>query len=287
MIRPASYCGNYALKPSQGAINRGEAQSKTMLTHGPHAATLEDMWAVAVAMARGAGGDPGWMALAGPRTLPQPVRPLRLAVMETAGLAALDQASAAAFDAVLRQVASKGVEIVRRTDDWRLEGFEQALRDVSRLNLDITAWENQFALRSILEASADPEALSSTARASIARAEQMGVDGYERALVRRQDIIATFAAIENRFDAFLSPASLGPAPRLDAMADLIDGKGFATGDPVFNIPASVLGACAVAVPILALRGLPMGVQIMGARGADARVVAIANWLREAVAPLEF
>src|SRR5918996_3410628 len=43
IIRPASYCGNWALKPSQGAINRGERQATSMSTHGMHASCAEDM----------------------------------------------------------------------------------------------------------------------------------------------------------------------------------------------------------------------------------------------------
>lgn len=285
MIRPASYCANYALKPSQGAINRGEAQSKTMLTHGPHAATLEDMWAVAIEMAARAGGDPGCIAMTGPRELPGPRRPLRIAIMETEGFGRMDEASLAAFDAVLAQVAAKDVAILRRADDPRLEEFEQALAGISRLNLDITAWENQWALRSIRESSSDPEGISPIAAASIATAEELGVEGYERALRRRTAIIASFGAVETRFDAFISPASLGPAPRLDALAALQAGQGFATGDPVFNAPPSLLGACAIALPLAAVGGLPMGIQLMGPRGAEARTTAIANWLRGAVAPV--
>jgi Asp-tRNA(Asn)/Glu-tRNA(Gln) amidotransferase A subunit family amidase len=51
IIRPASYCGNYALKPTQGAINRGERQATSMSTHGPHAGSLEDMWSIAIEIA--------------------------------------------------------------------------------------------------------------------------------------------------------------------------------------------------------------------------------------------
>jgi hypothetical protein len=40
VIRPASYCANWALKPSQGAINRGERQATSMSTHGVHASRL-------------------------------------------------------------------------------------------------------------------------------------------------------------------------------------------------------------------------------------------------------
>src|SRR5437868_6064016 len=58
IIRPAAYCGNVALKPSQGGINRGERQATSMSTHGVHATCAEDMWRVSIEIARRAGGDP-------------------------------------------------------------------------------------------------------------------------------------------------------------------------------------------------------------------------------------
>ena len=59
IIRPAAYCGNFALKPTQGGINRGERQATSMSTHGPHAGCIEDMWQVAIEIASRAGGDRG------------------------------------------------------------------------------------------------------------------------------------------------------------------------------------------------------------------------------------
>ena len=70
VIRPASYCGNFALKPTQGGINRGERQATSMSTSGIHAGSIEDMWQVAIEIARRAGGDPGRPALSGPPTPP-------------------------------------------------------------------------------------------------------------------------------------------------------------------------------------------------------------------------
>ncbi|URN01153.1 amidase [Actinomadura madurae] len=75
IIRPASYCGNWALKPSQGAINRGERQTTSMSTHGVHATCAEDMWLIAVAIATRAGGDPGHAPLSGPATPPRHTGP--------------------------------------------------------------------------------------------------------------------------------------------------------------------------------------------------------------------
>jgi Asp-tRNA(Asn)/Glu-tRNA(Gln) amidotransferase A subunit family amidase len=51
---------------------------------------------------------------------------------------------------------------------------------------------------------------------------------------------------------------------------------------VFNYPSSLLGAPVVTSPLAAVRGLPMGIQLMGQPGDDARVVAIARWLRDTV-----
>src|ERR1700704_2614624 len=44
IIRLAAYCGNFALKPTQGGINRGERLATSQSTHGPHAGCLEGMW---------------------------------------------------------------------------------------------------------------------------------------------------------------------------------------------------------------------------------------------------
>jgi len=40
IIRPAGYCGNVALKPTQGGINRGERQTTSMGTTGVHAGCI-------------------------------------------------------------------------------------------------------------------------------------------------------------------------------------------------------------------------------------------------------
>jgi len=58
-----------------------------------------------------------------------------------------------------------------------------------------------------------------------------------------------------------------------------------TGDAVFNYPSSLLFAPAVTVPLMAIGGLPFGVQVMGQPQQDAWVTSIARWLAENVAPV--
>ena len=46
IMRPASYCGNFALKPTFGALNRGERQGLSQSVFGVHAGDLRDAWQV-------------------------------------------------------------------------------------------------------------------------------------------------------------------------------------------------------------------------------------------------
>ena len=50
-------------------------------------------------------------------------------------------------------------------------------------------------------------------------------------------------------------------------------------------PNSMLFAPAVTMPLLAVGGLPVGVQLMGQQHEDARVMAIARWMLDAIAPV--
>src|ERR1044072_8026127 len=78
IIRPAAYCGNFALKPTQGGINRGERLATSMSTTGPHASSLEDMWQVAIGAAKRCGGGRGSLGLMGPDIFPAAIKPNRL-----------------------------------------------------------------------------------------------------------------------------------------------------------------------------------------------------------------
>ena len=283
IIRPASYCGNWALKPSQGAITRGERQSTSMSTHGPHAGSAEDMWLVAMAIASRAGGDPGHRSLTGPAEPPQPLRPSTLAVIETEGWGTLDDASRDAFERVVAQLAASGVTILRRATDPAIERFEQDLVGVSELTGQITAWENHWAMRNLV--ALHPDGVSFRAKAIVAVAERLGVKGYEELLRRRALIRQAHAAFATQVDAMIAPASPGPAP---LWAGDVPGQPPAdrpTGSAVFNTPSSMLGTPVVTVPLMAVRRMPFGVQVIGQPGTDARVTAIARWMHATVTPV--
>src|SRR5690606_1960508 len=113
------------------------------------------------------------------------------------------------------------------------------------------------------------ERLSAILREMIERGGRSLAVDYLRAVERRSVLIAALDEIFHLFDAIVTPAAPGEAPRgLES-----------TGSPVFSTIWTLCGTPAVTVPLLqGANGLPIGVQLVGAPGDDARLLRTANWL---------
>lgn len=283
IIRPAAYCGNVALKPTQGGINRGERQATSMSTHGPHAGCIEDMWQVAIEIASRAGGDRGCLGLFGPAIAPAAVMPERLIVLETAGWAILDDQSKVAFEALLENLQQAGVTLLRRKDHSLVEKLEQAVNDAPAITGAITSWENRWAQRNLVNQRG--EFVSDRAKATLAKAEAMSPDDYRAAMLARDAAQRCHAAVGNLADAMITLSCPGPAP---LWAGDIQGQPLAprpTGDAIFNTPSSMLFAPCVTMPLMSVGGMPVGAQVMGQQHQDARMTAIARWILDKVPPV--
>ena len=283
IIRPAAYCGNVALKPAQGGINRGERQATSMSTHGIHANCIEDMWQSAIEIARRAGGDRGCLGLFGPDTPPIAVKPNRLIVLETAGWAILDDASKIAFEGLLENLQQAGVTLLRRKDNVLVEKLEQAIVEAPAICGDITRWENQWAQRNLVDQKG--EFVSDRLKAGLALAEAMSPDDYRAALLARKTAQRCHDAVGQLADAAITLSCPGPAPLWPGD---IQGQPLVarpTGDAIFNTPTSMLFAPCVTMPLLAVGGMPLGVQIVGQQHQDAGMTAIARWMLDEVAPV--
>jgi len=284
IIRPAAFCGNIALKPSQGGINRGERQATSMSTHGVHANSFEDMWRVAMEIVSRVGGDRGGPGILGPMSAPAAVKPERLIVLESDAWAVIDDASKAAFEAFLEALAADGVTLLRRGDTAEVERLEAAIAGAGDICSKITAWENQWTYRNLVDAYGE-EGISQRARNTLAMAEGLSVGDYRAALVERtlaQDVHAAVGGIADGAIMFACP---GPAPLWpgDKPGEPLARR--PTGDAICNYPSSMLFAPAVTTPMLSVGGLPVGVQIVGRPGEDARVASLARWVHAAVPPV--
>ncbi len=283
IIRPAGYCGNVALKPSQGAINRGERQATSMSTHGVHANSIDDMWHVAIEIANRAGGDRGFPGLTGPEVTPSALEPKRIAVLETEGFSELDEVTAQTFARMVEQIASQGVDVVTRRDHPLVETMEQSVREARRFGGRITAWENHWAQRILIEQF--PDKTSERLKRVVRTAVEMTPDDYRDVLRERDIAQATHRSLAGFVDAMITLSCPGPA---HVWLGDEPGKPLAsrpTGDAVFNMPSSVLFAPAVTVPLLAVGGLPVGVQFMGQVNEDAKMASIARWAMDNLSPI--
>lgn len=283
IIRPAAYCGNFALKPTQGGINRGERQATSMSTHGVHAGCIEDMWQVAIEIASRAGGDRGCPGLTGAMTPPAPVKPQRLMVLETEGFVRLDEPTKAAFAQLLEQVSRAGVTLVTRSTGSEVESLERAIANATAVASGITGWENRWATRNLVDQ--HPDGVSARAQAVLAKAEAMSVSDYRALLREREAAQAMHAAIAGVADAAITLSCPGPAPLWPGDQPGRPLLPRPTGDAVFNYPSSMLFAPAVTMPLLAVGGMPVGVQLMGQQHEDERITGLARWLAGAVEPV--
>src|SRR5436305_7264604 len=111
----------------------------------------------------------------------------------------------------------------------------------------------------------------------------MTPDQYRTNLLLRQQAQLAHAAVAALADAAITLSCPGPAP---LWSGDVPGQPLAarpTGDFVFNAPSSLLFAPAVTMPLLAVDGMPVGVQLVGQQHDDARITAMARWVLESIA----
>ena len=265
ILRPSSFCGCFGFKPTVGAINRGGSHDAlSQSTHGPLAASLPDAWAVAYEISQRVGGDPGFPGLYGPPACPAPLKPRRLAVLETDGWAVATPAAKAAFEEASAKLKSAGVMLVSRHDNEKIAAVEDAISGARELSHNIIAWESRWPLNTYR--ARDTSKLSQAMLDLAARGDALTLDDYRRAVKERDKRRAAYHALAGEFDACVTLSAPGAAP-----AGLAS-----TGDASFVIPGSMLGVPAISLPVLRDDGLPLGLQLIGFADADAALFATAG-----------
>lgn len=270
-IRPASYCGAYGFKPTHRALNLGGVHpvSATLDHLGVIGASVEDCWLVARHIAENARGEAGYAPLAGPLSPPEAVRPARVGIVYSSGWNQVDEASAKAFKQVVGTLAESGVTVISRAGDGQISRFEDAIADADQLSLDIMGIEMDWPMGAYRDAGGD---LGPTIRKYLDFAETVTAQGYADRLERRRVMIAEMDRLRPHVDAIISLSASGPAP---------EGFGY-TGSRSMIATWTLLGAPAWSLPVLTSGGMPLGLQLVGFRGDDARLAGNARWMAGAL-----
>lgn len=271
VIRPAAFCGTVGFKPSFGAIPRSGVltQSPSLDTMGVFARSVADAALLAEVIF---GHDPADRATAPmphPRlletTCSQPPLPPVFAFVRPPGW---EDAAPETREALEELVAALGDQCFEAPLP---NAFDEAAAIRERINFaemaknyyryERTGWDQ----------------LSEITRQAIEQGRQTLARDYLAALDWSDVLYAGIDEIFERCDAILAPAALGPAPH---------GLG-STGSAIFNGLWTLVGTPAVTIPVFETEaGLPMGVQIIGRRGDDGRVLRTANWLMNHVLGLQ-
>jgi Asp-tRNA(Asn)/Glu-tRNA(Gln) amidotransferase A subunit family amidase len=262
IIRPASFCGVFAIKPSHGLVSRGGVLplSRTLDHMGPFARSVEDLALTLDVIAGYDAADPDTRPLAssGFRAIAaeKPGRAPRFAFVKTP---VWDKADGEAQQA-LEQFAK---ELGNACFTHDLPGHFAEAWDAQRM---VMAAEMAFNLGAIADRGGNK--VSQRFHELMAEGRQVATTRYLDMITLRQRLRDELTPLFERCDAIITLSTPGVAP-----------EGTATGNPVFNSMWSLLGLPAVTLPLLQGQNkMPIGVQLIGGFNDDARLLRTANWL---------
>ena len=262
--RPASHTGLVGLKPSLGAVPREHVLPSLLLDFeviGPLARTVADACLLFGVMRGPAAVDRRSLAAAHAAARPRPSTRLRILYVERFASAPLDAQIAASVGGAVAQLAALGHRVDTGPLPLDLEFFGEAWPQVG-----------QIGLARMFEAHPDWEAQASEKyralaemgrRLPAARLWQI----LERIVKLRRDSAALFDDID--VIALPSAAAL-PWKAEDGYPTHIDGQQVGPrGHAVYTGWVNAAGLPGLALPCAPSReGLPIGMQLVGAYGAD-------------------
>jgi Asp-tRNA(Asn)/Glu-tRNA(Gln) amidotransferase A subunit family amidase len=268
-IRPGAYCGVFALKPTHGLVSRhGMFQLSRSLDHvGLFARTVEDL---ALLLAEVAGHDerdpdthPRGRGSYGAVAADEPPSEPRFGFFKTGRWSQMDGDAQAAFGELVEHLGP------------RVEAFDLSIGADELAEQHRVIMDAELAVNLAREWETGRDRLSAALRARIQHGHEVRAPEYLEARAAVGPLQAMFTELfEQRYDAILTPAAAGTAPvGLES-----------TGEPTFCTLWTMLGLPAVSVPLLqGANGLPLGVQLVGPRHGDARLLRTARWLAASVA----
>ena len=267
-IRPAAYCGVVGFKPTHGLIPRSGALmlSRALDQVGVFARSVEDVALLAETLAGFDPEDPDTRPVARPpftaTAASEPPLPPRFAFVKSPVWEQAEPVTHEAFAELVEVLGEAAVEVELG------ESFGRAI-DLHRIVMEVEMSHNLHR-----DYEQGREKFSQQLRECIERGRAHTAVDYTRAVVGATTLNAGLNDLFNEYDAILTPAAPGEAPR-----------GLATGNPVFCTTWTYLGTPAITLPLLGSEaGLPLGVQLVGRRGNDARLLRTARWLVKTLQP---
>ncbi|MDF5756320.1 amidase [Spongiactinospora sp. TRM90649] len=273
---PAAFCGVVGLKPTYGRIPLYPVSDLDRLgCAGPMARTVGDVAALLDVLAVPDDRDPSAMPAptGSHRTgMRRPVRGLRAAYSPTLGYARVEPEVAKVVEAAVAALDEAGV---------RVQAVDPPFSDP--LDVFTVLWSTGMAplLRSQLDGS--PHGIDRGLAELIEQGSRYSITDYLAARRAMLDIGTAMGAFHRDYDVLLTPTV--PIEPFEAGHDVPPGstaRGWLEWTP-FTLPFSLSQQPALSVPAgVTSRGLPVGLQIVGARHAEDLVLAVGAAVEEAL-----
>jgi Asp-tRNA(Asn)/Glu-tRNA(Gln) amidotransferase A subunit family amidase len=250
VVRPAAYCGAFALKPSFGSINRQGTKfvAESLDTIGIFSRTPEDL-ALALEVLSGR-PTPDFAAFTG--------KP-RIGLCRTPRWQDADAATQANLEQAARLLAKAGAAV----SDFELPPGSDQLFDRHGM---IMGFESARALA--WEYMNFPEQISNSLKPRLDEAWLVTRADYDAMRETARQCRRALADRMREVDFLLTPSAPSEAPRSHE----------STGDPVFNRAWTLFGVPCVNVPHgKGAHGLPLGVQLVGPFDGDSALLGWAHW----------
>jgi Asp-tRNA(Asn)/Glu-tRNA(Gln) amidotransferase A subunit family amidase len=267
VIRPASFCGVVGFKPTHGLVPRTGVRllAAPLDTVGVFARSVADAALLVDAIAGYDAGDSDTRVAPPPKlldiaTTEPPVKP-DLAFVKTPVWDEADAATKEGFSELAEALGARCTEVPLPEVFAEWAGAHRALMQAGMAR-NLAGYHERA-----------KDKLSEPMQAIIAEGLKVAAVDYLAALDWREALNNGLEQLFERYDAIVTPAATGEAP-----------KGLqSTGNPIFNGLWSLCGVPAVTLPLLeGPNGLPVGVQVVGRRGEDARLLRTARWLARTV-----
>ncbi|HSF48109.1 MAG TPA: amidase, partial [Burkholderiales bacterium] len=256
IIRPAAFCGVYGFKPTHGLISRaGVLKQSRALDHvGVFARSLEDIALIAEPLIGYDERDADSKLAAQPQLArvlrEEPPVPPRLAFVKTPIWDEAETDTKDAFAELVEHVGERIEEVELPELFGKAHEWQRIIHEADLAKSYEREYERGKAV------------LSARLQEMLERGRTILAIDYQRALEGAQISSALLDDVFYRYDGIITAAAAGEAPRgLEA-----------TGSPRFCTIWTLAGVPAISLPLLeGSHGLPMGVQLVGQRGDDARL----------------
>jgi amidase len=291
---PAHFCGIFGLKPTENMVSiygshpglpqKGFNSIRHLLSFGPVARSIDDL---KLAFSLIAGADPQDVdvpAIPIVYPKPRPLKKLRIAWTDQFAGVKVSNDTRAALQAFVEKLAAKGITVEKINptgfdfdDAWKTYG--------NLLSMELGVYIPSYMRLTVY-----------VFRLYKDMVFPLSYKKYLTVLTRRDNLIAKMEAFLSTYDAWLCPVAITPAykhimpkKRLGYFpvytADMVvDGESvdYLTANGAYTTIFNITGNPVVVMPIgYTQAGIPIGVQVVGARWQDARLLTVAEQLFKA------